>query len=75
MVNFSQIDVEENALLRDGAATANSLYGNSDAINSIYYSLFIILEKIRDFGRYDVDLVICGLTLVTTSFSGYKTGH
>ncbi|KAH0816621.1 hypothetical protein GEV33_006171 [Tenebrio molitor] len=71
VTNYVQIDVEENALLRDGAATANSLYGNSDAINSIYYSLFIILEKIRDFGRYDVDLAI---KLATEHFIEFHKG-
>jgi geranylgeranyl pyrophosphate synthase len=74
-VSFSLIDVEENALLRDGAATANSLYGNSHAINSAYYGLFIILEKIHDLGKYDVDFIIFGLTLITTSFPGCETGH
>ncbi|CAH1375957.1 unnamed protein product [Tenebrio molitor] len=68
VTNYVQIDVEENALLRDGAATANSLYGNSDAINSIYYSLFIILEKIRDFGRYDA------IKLATEHFIEFHKG-
>ncbi|KAJ3617304.1 hypothetical protein MTP99_007040 [Tenebrio molitor] len=68
VTNYVLIDVEENALIRDGAATANSLYGNSHAINSAYYGLFIILEKVHDLGKYDA------VKLATENFLDFHKG-